>query len=99
MAQFLIYAMACKFEKWSHGTTLSYKPFDGKLASEVIEAKSCADIDAAMATMRDAVSKTHAGSFFVSQTLRRGARAPSGYRQRSFKVEVDRDTQPAAVAS
>jgi hypothetical protein len=33
----------------------------------------------------------HEGSFFVSAMLKRGERAPPGFRKRSFKIEVDRD--------
>ena len=99
MAQFRIYAMPCKFERENGYTSVSYMMFADKLASEVVECRACSDIDAALAAMRDEVIQTHAGSFFVSALLMRGERAPSGFRKRTFKVEVDRDTQSAAVAS
>ena len=66
----------------------------GRLARRTVEAPTCPHIDHELATFARDVGRHHAGSFYVHASLGRGQRAPSGFRTRTFKIEVDRDTAP-----
>lgn len=88
MATIILTAHACKFENTPTARCVSYSPFATPLLRETIEAKTCAQIDAASRDIIKRVQEAHQGSFLVSAFLKAG-RAPSGFRQRRA-IEVDR---------
>lgn len=56
-------------------------------------------IDTAMKEVAGEAGLMLAGSYFVHERLAPGERAPRGYRQRRFLIEVDRDTGQDAKAA
>jgi len=96
MAKIIIYAKACEFEQSAGYRSLTYMPFDPDLARQTVEYRNCGEIDDALLRLKDQVAKASASSFFVSALLPRGERAPSGFRKRRFKIEVDRCAGAAA---
>jgi hypothetical protein len=97
MATIILTAHACKFENTATARCMSYSPFAKPLLREVIEAKNCAEIDAASRDVSRRVEAEHPGSFLVSATLKSG-RAPNGFRQRR-PLEVDRCTNETRQAA
>jgi hypothetical protein len=92
MALFRIHAMPCKFERSKDWVGRSHNLLGQPILSEMVECRTVADLDRAMADMKDRAAQAHPTSFFVSAMILRGQRAPAGYRQRTFLIECDRDT-------
>jgi hypothetical protein len=89
LAKFIITAQSCKFEQCNGYVAKSYMLMQKPLAQWTHECKTVAELAAFMHTVAQRVRAAgHGGSFFVSETLARGERAPSGYRQRRPR-EVD----------
>ena len=100
MTKVIIQAANCKFETRG-GVTMFTTLIDFKppIARKVVEIKTCADIDREMAALSARVGVEYPDSYYVSVILPDGQRAPAGFRQRRFKIEVDRDTARAVAAA
>jgi hypothetical protein len=77
MAKFQLRASKCSFENGYFGFILT--DFGG-LGQKDIEASSCDQLAQALADYSAEIGAAYAGSYFVSQLLKRGERAPKGYR-------------------
>ena len=89
MASFNLTARACVFTRSPAGVLgRQHRPLETALAMESIDRNSCDGLWAAMLDFKDRIHTD--GSFFVSAALASG-RAPSGFRQRRWLIEVNRD--------
>lgn len=85
MAKFELSARACTFTI----TGREHRPLASPIARQNIEVTNCDALAEALAVFRDSIKVDH--SYFVSARLTAG-RAPAGFRQRNWLLEVNRDS-------
>ncbi len=88
MATFTINAYACEFGMNAGLRTRQHIITAPPIARHTVDCRTCDEVQAAMEALRSEVQTE--GSFFISPLLKAG-RAPAGYRNRNFLIEVDRD--------
>jgi hypothetical protein len=88
LAKFIITAQPCTFEQRNGYVAKSYMLMQEPLSRYATECKTVAELVTDMQALARQVRTRFSGSFFVSETLERGQRAPAGYRQRRPR-EVD----------
>lgn len=89
MAKFELTAHACTFNHSPTGWVgRQHRLLAPPLAKAIVEHKTC---DGLLAALRDFKSGVETdGSYFVSARLTEG-RAPAGFRNRKWELEIDRD--------
>jgi hypothetical protein len=90
LAQIIIHAKPCTFEERAGMRTFNWLLSAEAIARKVVECKNVDQVDAAMKALSDEVGVTYPTSYFVSALLPRGERAPRGFKDRTWKIEVDR---------
>jgi hypothetical protein len=90
MSTIIVYAKPCTFEERAGMRTFTWMLTAQAIATAAVDCKNVDQVEAAMQQLQQEVAASYPKSFFVSAMLKAGERAPRGFKNRNWKIEVDR---------